>query len=74
MLLTQAENGTGGKGDTPPAIWFKDKPNSYLELHAIPKDTSLWELGKFEEFIDARKQLLLERLSGLLQSPISKTS
>src|SRR5262249_7997697 len=26
MLLTQSENGSGGKTDTPPSEWFKDKP------------------------------------------------
>jgi hypothetical protein len=35
MLLTQGENGAGGKSDILPEIWFSDKPESYLNMHII---------------------------------------
>jgi hypothetical protein len=67
MLLTQAENGAGGKGDTPPEEWFRGKPAAYLDLHLIPSDPDLWKLDNFEAFAEARKQLILKRLDWLLQ-------
>jgi hypothetical protein len=35
MLLTQGENGAGGRSDILPEIWFSDKPESYLNMHII---------------------------------------
>src|SRR3990167_754491 len=42
MLLTAEENGAGGKSDTPPKEWFKEKGQDYLKLHLIPEDQNLW--------------------------------
>lgn len=66
MLLTREENGAGGKWDTLPADWFKDKGNGYFDKHLIPRDRSLWELGRFEEFIEARKKLIHDKFEYLL--------
>lgn len=66
MLLTAAENGAGGKRDTPPDEWFAGKPDSYLDMHLIPKDPQLWKLERFEDFIQARKALIRERFAPLL--------
>ena len=66
MLLSREENGPGGKGDTSPDQWFAAKPESYLEQHLIPLDPSLWALDRFEDFIEARKQLFREKFSYLL--------
>jgi hypothetical protein len=71
MLLTQSENGAGGKADTPPAEWFKGKPPGYLAMHLIPPDPALWELENFEAFIEARKQLILRKFDWLLQGSAS---
>jgi hypothetical protein len=73
MLLTQQENGTGGKGDTPPDEWFAGKPASYLEMHLIPPDPALWKLERFEDFIRERKKLILARFSHLIvaQAPVA---
>ena len=68
MLLTQQENGAGGKWDAPPDEWFKDKPSDYLEKHLIPNAPALWKLDRFEDFITARKQLILDRFKYLLAS------
>lgn len=66
MLLTRQENGAGGKSDTPPDVWFADKSDAYLDMHLIPRDPSLWSIDRFEDFIAARKALIIERLGWLL--------
>lgn len=66
MLLTRAENGAGGKGDTPPDAWFKDKTPEYLSLHLIPEDPSLWNSDRFEDFIEERKKLIAAKFSDLI--------
>jgi uncharacterized protein with ParB-like and HNH nuclease domain len=74
MLLTAAENGAGGKGDTPAEEWFAGKPESYLNLHLIPKDPVLWKLENFEDFIQARKVLIRENFAPLLVSAVGSFS
>ena len=68
MLLTQQENGAGGKTDIPPEEWFKNKPVEYLEKHLIPQDPALWKLDRYEDFIAARKALILDKFKYLLAS------
>ena len=65
MLLSREENGAGGKTNIPPAIWFADKDRAYLEKHLIPKDKALWEMDRFEDFIAARKTMLLDHFRAL---------
>ena len=67
MLLTAEENGAGGKRDTPPEVWFADKPESYLDLHLIPKNKGLWNLEHFDDFIDERKKLILNKFKYMIQ-------
>ncbi len=69
MLLTAAENGAGGKGDTPPDEWFKDKTAAYLNQHLIPTDPALWKLERFEDFIMERRKLIKARFHYLLSAP-----
>lgn len=74
MLLTADENGFQGKCAQPPRDWFADKSDSYLDMHLIPKQPSLWELEKFDAFIAARKVLIREKMRGLLgaiNSPVT---
>ena len=66
MLLTAAENGAGGKSDTAPDQWFKDKTDEYLDRHLIPKDAALWKLEQFGDFIVARQALIREKFKYLL--------
>jgi hypothetical protein len=70
MLLTAAENGAGGKGDTPPDQWFKDKDRPYLDRHFIPTDPALWKLDRFEDFITERKSLIKAAFAYLLSAPV----
>lgn len=66
MLLKAGENGAGNKGNIPPDEWFADKDHEYLAMHLIPRDPSLWRLDAYEEFIEARKKLILEKMGTLL--------
>jgi len=66
MLLTQAENGSGAKTNQPPESWFANKDDDYLDLHIIPRDRSLLIMDRFEEFVEARKLLLLTKFQPLL--------
>ncbi|BDA72469.1 DUF262 [Calothrix sp. PCC 7716] len=67
MLLTAEENGAGGKKDILPEDWFNDKNDNYLDIHLIPKDKELWKLDNYEQFIEARKKLILEKFSFMIQ-------
>jgi len=66
MLLSQQENGAGGKSDTPPATWFEDKTPDYLAMHLIPEDRALWNMDNFEAFVAARKALIVNKFQHLL--------
>lgn len=66
MLLTQQENGGGGKTDILPEVWFADKSDEYLEKHLIPKDSELWKLENFEAFIEERNKLILDKFNYLI--------
>lgn len=66
MLLPRDENGAAGKSDTLPNKWFEDKSIDYLELHCIPQNKALWEIDEYENFIDARKKLILNKFGYLV--------
>lgn len=70
MLLTQQENGAGGKSDTPPDQWFVGgrAEDTYLNMHLIPHDSALWKLDRFDDFIKERKKLIAEKFKSLLVS------
>jgi hypothetical protein len=74
MLLTARENGAGGKSDTPPDEWFVGEraEESYLNMHLIPRDPALWKLDRFEEFVQERKKLILEKFRLLLVTAVSE--
>jgi uncharacterized protein with ParB-like and HNH nuclease domain len=69
MLLTAHENGAANKTDILPKDWFADKSPEYLELHLIPKNPELWELERFEDFIEERKTLLVSKFADILYTP-----
>lgn len=68
MLLTAKENGAGGKKDTPPVEWFSGENENYLDLHLIPKQSDLWKLENYEQFIEARQKLIVEKFSQMIQT------
>ncbi len=69
MLLTQQENGAGGKSDTLPDQWFEGKSQDYLEMHMIPQDRELWKLERFEDFIVERKKIIRQHFASLMVTP-----
>ena len=73
-LLTQEENGSGGKCATLPEEWFKGKPQDYLDKHLIPADPDLWKLERFEDFIKERKKLLREHFKFILVQPTAASA
>lgn len=74
MLLTQDENGAGGKSDILPEVWFAGKSDAYLNMHLIPKDENLWKLDQFENFIRERKRLIRDRFAYLLSTKTESIS
>lgn len=66
MLLTAHENGSCGKTDILPEVWFADKSKEYLELHLIPQDKELWKLENFEEFVEERKKLIEAKFDSII--------
>ncbi len=77
MLLTGEENGFSGKCDKPPSEWFARSrfrslpPGTqaeYLRLHLIPTDPSLWALDRYDDFIEARKALIVDKFNYMLQT------
>jgi len=70
MLLTAQENGAGGKRDIPPEDWFADKSDEYLDLHLIPKNRKLWKRENYEQFVEERKELILEKFKDMIQSQV----
>jgi hypothetical protein len=78
MLLTAEENGFFGKCDATPEKWFspsrftsKNAQEAYLNLHLIPKDPELWRLENFDNFVEARKELIAARFSRILPGDLS---
>lgn len=61
MLLPAHVNGAGDKSDRPPHEWLKDKDDEFLELHCIPRKKALWKPERYEDFIESRKILILEK-------------
>ena len=77
MLLTADENGFSGKCDTPPDQWFDrarfasdEEHERYLEMHLIPRDESLWNLERYDEFIEARKALIVQKFAYMLRKDV----
>lgn len=66
MLLTQAENGAGGKGDMLPIEWFEGKSDDYLNMHLIPKNRELWKIENYEMFIEEREKLIESKFNYLI--------
>lgn len=69
MLLTAHENGASNKTDILPTDWFADKTEDYLKLHLIPNQPALWDLDRFEDFVEERKKLLIDQFAGILYTP-----
>ena len=60
-LLLPAEN--VGKSDQTFEEWLATRDAAFKHRHLIPDDASLLKLVKFEEFIEARRELIKKRLA-----------
>jgi hypothetical protein len=61
MLLPAHVNGAGDKSDQSPHKWLKDKDEEFFDLHCIPRTKVLWKPERYEDFIESRKALILEK-------------
>jgi hypothetical protein len=71
MLLTRSEN--SAKNDEIPTTWLAKQTQEFRDKHWIPSDRRLWELENYEEFLEARLQLLLTHMRsiGLVESQVT---
>jgi hypothetical protein len=71
MLLTRSEN--SAKNDEIPETWLAKQTQEFLDKHWIPSDSRLWKLDNYEEFLEARRQLLLAHMRsiGLVESQVT---
>lgn len=65
-LLKATEN--MGKQDMPVEEWLETRDQGFLKRHLIPEDRSLWALGQFPQFLEAREQLIGARYKALFTS------
>jgi hypothetical protein len=71
MLLTRSEN--SAKNDEFPETWLAKQTQEFRDKHWIPSDRRLWKLDNYEEFLEARRQLLLAHMRsiGLVESHVA---
>ncbi len=67
QLLDYGTN-RGAKNASPFAVWVNDSncvkdKAAYIDIHLIPADETLWTEDRFEDFIEARAKLILQRLN-----------
>ncbi|MFC9280210.1 DUF262 domain-containing protein [Streptomyces collinus] len=53
-------------GSSSPAVYLQQVADSDRAAHAIPGDPALLEAGGYREFLAARREVLAERITGLL--------
>lgn len=66
QLLSPQENRE--KSDKSFDDWIRTRDDSFLHSHAIPDDESLWCLENFEQFLEARENILISRLTNLFKT------
>lgn len=66
-LLLATEN--IGKQDMPLDEWLASRESGFLKRHLIPSDKDLWQFDRFPEFLNAREELIRQRLKTLFASP-----
>jgi hypothetical protein len=64
QLLLPHEN--QAKSDRDFQEWLKSRDQDYRRRHLIPDDPALYDFNKFEEFVQAREELIRLRLRSLL--------
>jgi len=46
--------------------WISTRDQTFRQTHLIPEEDALLDLGRFDEFVEAREALIRERLRGVL--------
>jgi uncharacterized protein with ParB-like and HNH nuclease domain len=70
LMLLPKEVNIEEKHDMPPDEWLSKMSKDELKEHLIPQNPDLWKLERFDDFITARQQLIVEKFNklGLVQS------
>jgi hypothetical protein len=67
-ILTQVANRTKSSAEAEGYLCsVKEKFPKALTLQCIPEDQEVWQLGKYESFLDARRKLLAKKLNFFLE-------
>ena len=53
------------KSDMPFAQWIQTRDGEFLDRHLIPNDPALWDVTALPEFVEAREELIRQRLQRL---------
>ena len=70
QLLDSGTN-RGQKNSKPFSVWinnsrFVDNKTAFVQKHLIPTNENIWSEDKFEEFIEARAALIMEKIKNYL--------
>lgn len=70
LMLLPKEVNIDEKHDMPPDEWLAKMSEDEVREHLIPQNPTLWKLERFDDFITARQQLIVEKFNaiGLIQS------
>ena len=58
-----------GKQDMPLSQWLATRDEGFMQRHLIPQDPRLWDFECFPEFLEAREDLIADRLRSLVGAP-----
>jgi len=64
QLLRKGQNRL--KSNQLPEQWFPQQPSEYFDQNLIPTDSALWQIDRFDDFIEARKALIRAKFQHLL--------
>jgi hypothetical protein len=53
------------KSNIPFARWIQTRDDEFLDRHLIPKNRALWSVTELPRFVEAREELIRQRLRGL---------
>jgi len=61
-----SESANESIGNEFPSAYLREIDPEILESHMIPPDEELWKLERYPEFLEKRKQLIMERINRLI--------
>jgi hypothetical protein len=63
--LLDYQNNRGTKSDNEFGIWLENNVTNipaYLKFHIIPNEKDLWKTDNYKAFLEARKDLIIEKI------------